>query len=159
MCEVSESPSTRRRGRVSYQEDDVDRQYGATWLLDRVAEVTGVKDDLLKVLDGNHEMVNDVLTMARFPFVDNLSHNQLSQWQKEVKAPSEHELNSVNIIRLFGDFPDIAINRSTIAALCSSVLVEPTERFIPCWRAKALARLTEVNEALKANDIASLFLV
>ena len=72
MCEVSESPSTRRRGRVSYQEDDVDRQYGATWLLDRVAEVTGVKDDLLKVLDGNHEMVNDVLTMAYFPFVDNL---------------------------------------------------------------------------------------
>lgn len=48
MCEVSESPSTRRRGRVSYQEDDVDRQNGATWLLDRVAEVTGVKDDLLK---------------------------------------------------------------------------------------------------------------
>ena len=74
-----------------------------------------------------------------------------------MKAPSEHELNSVNITRLFGDFPDIAINRSTIAALCSSVLVEPTERFIPCWRAKALARLTEVNEALKANDSASLF--
>ena len=45
-------------------------------------------------------MVNDVLTMAYFPFVDNLSYNQLSQWQKEVKAPSEHELNSVNITRL-----------------------------------------------------------
>lgn len=59
---------------------------------------------------------------------------------------------------MFGDFPDIAINRSTIAALCSRVLVEPTERSIPCWRAKALARLTEVSEALKANDKASLFL-
>lgn len=100
MSEVSELSSTRRRGRVSYQEDDVDRQYGATWLLDKVAEATGVKDDLLKVLDGNHEMVNDVLTMAYFPFVDNLSYNQLSQWQKEVKAPSEHELNSVNVTRL-----------------------------------------------------------
>lgn len=32
-------------------------------------------------------MVNDVLTMAYFPFVGNLSYNQLSQWQKEVKAP------------------------------------------------------------------------
>ena len=80
MSEVSELSSTRRRGRVSYQEEDVDRQYGATWLLDK--------------------MVNDVLTMAYFPFVDNLSYNQLSQWQKEVKSPSEHELNSVNITRL-----------------------------------------------------------
>ncbi|MCF0163758.1 MAG: transposase, partial [Bacteroidales bacterium] len=76
------------------------RQYGATWLLDKVAEATGVKDDLLKVLGGNGEMVNDVLTMAYFPFIENLSYNQLSQWQKEVKAPSEHELNSVNITRL-----------------------------------------------------------
>lgn len=100
MSEVSELSSTRRRGRVSYQGDDVDRQYGATWLLDKVAEATGIKDDLLKVLDGNNEMVNDVLTMAYFPFIENLSYNQLSQWQKEVKAPSEHELNSVNITRL-----------------------------------------------------------
>ena len=38
--------------------------------------------------------------MAYFPFIENLSYNQLSQWQKEVKAPSEHELNSVNITRL-----------------------------------------------------------
>ncbi|MGN1219317.1 MAG: hypothetical protein ACI4TU_00065 [Candidatus Cryptobacteroides sp.] len=33
-------------------------------------------------------------------FIENLSYNQLSQWQKEVKAPSEHELNSINITRL-----------------------------------------------------------
>lgn len=46
------------------------------------------------------EMVEDVLTMAYFPFVDNLSYNQLSQWQKEVKAPSQRELSSVNITRL-----------------------------------------------------------
>ena len=100
MSEISELSSTRRRGRMSYQDDDVDRQYGATWLLDKVAEATGVKDDLLKVLGGNNEMVNDVLTMAYFPFIENLSYNQLSQWQKEVKTPSEHELNSVNITRL-----------------------------------------------------------
>ena len=100
MSEVAELSGAGRRGRVSYQDEDVDRQYGATWLLDKVAEVTGVKDDLLKVLGGNHEMVNDVLTMAYFPFIENHSYNQLSQWQKEVKAPSEHELNSVNITRL-----------------------------------------------------------
>ena len=55
-------------------------------------------------------------------------------------------------------FPDMEINLSTIAALCSSVLVEPTERSIPCRRAKALAMLTDVREALKANERAWLFL-
>lgn len=78
----------------------VNHQITFFWAVFADGSAVGGKDDLLKVLGGNHEMVNDVLTMAYFPFVDNLSYNQLSQWQKEVKAPSEHELNSVNITRL-----------------------------------------------------------
>lgn len=78
-----------KRGRVAYSKDDVDRQYGPTWLLDKVAEKTGVKADLLKVFDGNEEKVCQILTMAYFPFIDNLSYSQLSRWQKEVKTPTE----------------------------------------------------------------------
>lgn len=78
-----------KRGRVEYDKDDVDRQYGATWLLDKVAEKTGVKDDLIKVFGGNEEKVAQALTMAYFPFVDSLSYSQLARWQKEVKAPTE----------------------------------------------------------------------
>ena len=81
-----------RRGRIEYEKDDVDRQYGSTWLLDGVAEATGVKEDLLKVFDGNHELVAQVLTMAYFPFVDNLSYSHLSRWQREVKSPTEISL-------------------------------------------------------------------
>ena len=81
-----------RRGRIEYEKDDVDRQYGSTWLLDRVAEATGVKEDLLKVFDGNHELVAQVLTMAYFPFVDSLSYSHLSRWQREVKSPTEISL-------------------------------------------------------------------
>lgn len=81
-----------RRGRIEYEKDDVDRQYGSTWLLDGVAEATGVKEDLLKVFDGNHELVAHVLTMAYFPFVDNLSYSHLSRWQREVKSPTEISL-------------------------------------------------------------------
>jgi len=40
------------------------------------------------------EIVNDILTLAYFPFIENLSNNQLSQWQREVKAPSGRNLNS-----------------------------------------------------------------
>ena len=78
-----------KRGRVEYDKDDVDRQYGATWLLDKVAEKTGVKDDLIKVFGGNEGKVAQALTMAYFPFVDSLSYSQLARWQKEVKAPTE----------------------------------------------------------------------
>lgn len=78
-----------RRGRVEYDKEDLDRQYGATWLLDNVAEATGVKDDLIKVFDGNVEKANEVLTMAYYPFIDNLPYSQLSRWQREVKAPTD----------------------------------------------------------------------
>ena len=88
------------RGRVVYEADDVDRQYGATWFLDRVAERTGVREDLLKVFGGNTEIVDDILTMAYYPFLDNLSYNHLSQWQREVKAPSERRLTSTAVTRL-----------------------------------------------------------
>ena len=100
LSELENLESNRKRGRVSYEADDVDRMYGATWLLDRVAETTGLTADLKKVFGGNMEMVNDVLTLAYYPFIDNLSYNQLSFWQREVKAPSDRVLNSVNITRL-----------------------------------------------------------
>jgi len=88
------------RGRVAYEADDVDRQYGATWFLDQVAEATGIRKDLLKVFGDNAEIVDDILTMAYFPFIDNLSYNHLSQWQREVKAPSARKLTSTAVTRL-----------------------------------------------------------
>lgn len=100
LSELEGLASNRGRGRVAYEADDVDRQYGATWLLDRVAEKTGLLSDLKKVFAGNMELVNDVLTLAYYPFVENLSYNQLAFWQREVKAPSDRVLNAVNITRL-----------------------------------------------------------
>lgn len=99
LSELEMLASSRRRGRVSYEKEDVDRQYGATWFLDRVAEKIGLTADLRSVFGGNMEMVNDVLTMAYYPFVDNLSYNQMSMWQREVKAPSERELTASRITR------------------------------------------------------------
>lgn len=100
LSELSELDSTRRRGRISYQDDDVDRQYGATWFLDKVAQKTGIKDDLKIVFGDNMEMVNDILTLAFYPFVENLSYNKLAQWQREVKTPSKRILSSPDITRL-----------------------------------------------------------
>ena len=56
-------------------------------------------------------------------------------------------MKSVLYNRMLVDFPDIAINQSTIAALCSRVLVEPTEstaRPEPVNDWSLLAKLGEV---------------
>ena len=100
LSQIEILSGTKRRGRIAYEAEDVDRQFGPTWLLNQVAVKTGLLDDLRSVFSGNMEMVNDILTLAYFPFIDNLSYNQLSQWQREVKAPSGRDLNSVNITRL-----------------------------------------------------------
>ena len=100
LSETEKLSGTRRRDAISYEADDVDRQYGSTWFLDRVAEATGLREDLEKVFGGNRELVDDILTMAYFPFVDNLSYSQLARWQREVKAPSERKLTSTVITRL-----------------------------------------------------------
>lgn len=100
LSELEDLDSNRKRGCVVYEAGDVDRMYGATWFLDRVAERTGLTADLRHVFGGNMEIVNDILTLAYYPFVDNLSYNQMSFWQREVKAPSGRVLNSVSITRL-----------------------------------------------------------
>ena len=106
LSEAERLSGTKHRGRVAYEADDVDRQYGATWFLDQVAEVTGVKADLTKAFHGNKAMVDDILTMAYFPFIDNLSYRHLEQWQREVKAPSERKLTSVAVTRLTQDITE-----------------------------------------------------
>ena len=59
-----------------------------------MADVTGVRDDLMKAFVGNVEMLNDILTMTYVPFIDKLSYSHPAQWQREVKAPSERKLTS-----------------------------------------------------------------
>lgn len=94
------SQSDDRRGAVTYEAGDVDRQYGATWLLDQIAEQTGVKQDLIEATGGNVEKTDKILTMAYFPFVDNLSYSHLARWQREVKAPTEYALTPDAVTRL-----------------------------------------------------------
>ncbi len=100
LSEVERLSRQGKRGRVAYEEGDVDRQYGPTWFLTEVARRVGLLDDLREVFDGNMQMVNDVLTLAFFPFIDNLSYNHLEQWQREVKALAEHPLTAPVITRL-----------------------------------------------------------
>ena len=71
-----------------------------------MAETTGVREDLVRTFHSNREIVDDILTMAYFPFIDNLSYRHLEQWQREVKSPSGRRLTSTAITRLTQDITE-----------------------------------------------------
>ncbi len=77
-----------------------DRLYGDVWLLEQIAEKTGLRKDLLTVFDGNKEVVDMVLTLAMFPYISRHSYNRLPRWQRIVRTPCEEPLTASRITRL-----------------------------------------------------------
>ena len=59
---------------------------------------------------------------------------------------------------MFGVFPNIEINHSSIAALCSKVLMEAMDKSILFCLANSRATFIEVRDMLNAKFIASLLL-
>jgi transposase len=74
--------------------------YGDIWLLEQVAIKTNIRQDLEAVFDGNLEIVDDILTLAIFPYLTEYTYNRLATWQKIVRAPSSRELTPSVITRL-----------------------------------------------------------
>ena len=70
-----------------------DRFFGTTWLLGKIADKLHIKEDLLKTFDGDEYMVNDILTIAMFPYVTTYNLNRLQRWQSLEKYPSERNLS------------------------------------------------------------------
>lgn len=88
-------------GRPSYEGQDNNRLYGVTWFLEQVAEKTGITKDLMKVFGGNKAVVNDILTLAMFPYVaEGLTYNRLRRYQRIFRFPSDREMGSDYITRL-----------------------------------------------------------
>lgn len=76
------------------------RQYGAVWLLERLAEQCHIKDDLMDVFQYDETIVNDVLTLSFFPMLTRWNYSQTSRWQRYTKTPSDHFLSPSYITRL-----------------------------------------------------------
>lgn len=64
MSEAEALKSARGAGRPKSLDADENRLYGDIWLLDKVAEVTGVRENLLSTFDNDKDLVDDILTMA-----------------------------------------------------------------------------------------------
>ncbi|MEA4860678.1 hypothetical protein SDC9_104280 [bioreactor metagenome] len=92
MSEIQKLSGARPKGRPAYDGADVNRFYGDIWLLEQIATKTGLRKDLETVFEGNKDMVDDILTLAMFPYVTGFTYNRVARWQKIAKCPSKQEL-------------------------------------------------------------------
>jgi hypothetical protein len=90
----------RRRGRPARDGERQNRLYGDIWLLEQVATKTGVREDLEAVFHGNTEIVDDLPTLAMFPYLTGFTYNRVVNWQKIFKAPSSRDLTPSAMTRL-----------------------------------------------------------
>ncbi len=82
------------------ESQDENRPYGDIWLLEQIADATGIRQDLMAVFDNDSDKVNAILTLAYFPMSGKGSYSHLEAWQRIAKTPYDEPLNSVFITRL-----------------------------------------------------------
>jgi len=100
MSEAEKLTGLRKPGRPAYDGEDRNRLYGDIWLLERIAEKTGIRQDLEAVFNGNKEIVDDIITLAVFPYITKFTYNRVARWQDIAAAPSARELTPTEITRL-----------------------------------------------------------
>jgi hypothetical protein len=100
MREAEKLTGLRKPGRPTYDGKCQNRLYGDIWLLEQVAIKTGIRHDLEAVFSSNREIVDDILTLAVFPYLTKFSYSRVARWQKISGAPSSRELTPTEITRL-----------------------------------------------------------
>ena len=100
MSEAEKLSGFRKPGRPAYDREDRNRLYGDIWLLEQIAEKTGIRQDLEEVFNGNSEIVDDIFTLAVFPYITKFTYNRVARWQDVAGAPSTRELTPCEITRL-----------------------------------------------------------
>ena len=100
MSEANKLTGLRKPGRPAYDGEDKNRLYGDIWLLEQIAEKTGIRQDLERVFEGNNEIVDDIITLAVFPYITKFTYNRVARWQDVAGAPSSRELTPCEITRL-----------------------------------------------------------
>jgi len=100
MSEVEKLTGLRKPGRPAYDGECQNRLYGDIWLLEQIAEKTGIRQDLEAVFGGNKEIVDDIITLAIFPYITKFTYSRVARWQDVAAVPSARELSPTEITRL-----------------------------------------------------------
>ena len=100
LSEIEKLSGNRKRGRPVIESQDENRLYGDIWLLEQIAEATGIRADLLNVFGGNREMTDAVMTLAMYLLCGKDTYHQMASWQRVAKAPYAKPLTSPYITML-----------------------------------------------------------
>ena len=92
MREAEKLTGLRKPGRPEYSGECHNRLYGDVWLLEQVAARTGIRKDLEAVFNGNREIVDDIFTLAIFPYITKFTYSRVARWQRAAKSPSSRVL-------------------------------------------------------------------
>lgn len=92
MSEVKRLSGAKQPGRPAYTDLGKNRFYGDIWLLEHVADKTGLRSDLMRVFENNEEVVNSVLTLAYFSVLTGYTYNRVARWQRIERTPYTKEL-------------------------------------------------------------------
>lgn len=96
---MASGTAKRERGRPAHTGPDESRLYGSVWMMEELAERTGVRADLLKVFE-DPQKVNDILTLAIYPYVTGDSYNHMEKWQAIEKYPAKAALTPATVTRI-----------------------------------------------------------
>ena len=100
LSEAEKLSGRRKQGRPAIEGQDENRLYGDIWLLEQIAEATGIRKDLSNVFDGNTEMADIIMTLAMFLLCGKGTYSQLQSWQRIAKAPYPGSLPSPMITKV-----------------------------------------------------------
>lgn len=109
---------------LPFRAADAGKAFGDVWLLERVAERFGLREDLAEAF--GESVSDDLLTLAYYPFLTGMSFLRFARWQASTKVPSERPLGemvseslaSVNRIS-FRRFMDLRRSRYQSGRLCA----------------------------------------
>jgi len=90
LSEIKKLSGERTQGRQTIETHDENRLYGDVWLMEKIAESIGLKEDIIEVFEGNIEMANDILSIAMFLIGGKGTLNHMEAWQRITKTPSDY---------------------------------------------------------------------
>ncbi|MBR1708367.1 MAG: hypothetical protein IJ719_06015 [Clostridia bacterium] len=76
------------------------RFYGGIWLLERIAEEAGLREDLMTVFFNNQVIVDDIMSVSMFLCLTSYNVDRLEDWQELEKYPSTRTLSPPVITEL-----------------------------------------------------------
>ena len=82
------------------------RLYGAFWLLEQISRECGLYDDLTETFGGNMAKVNEVLSLAFFPYLSGKNYSRFARWQNTNKTLLDYPLKPSAITRLAQSITD-----------------------------------------------------